>query len=169
VRSFGFVRDPYARFVSAFLHLQKRSAAHRGMTIEQIAYDVLDEERIRLDWKFIHFAPQYRFFYQGSTRLVDHIWRIEDLPARWSEVCAALDIDVALASENRGDLRDVVALNAAVLGRINRLYARDFAFFGYPMKSGLVCEERERAPYPRYADLWPERRDLEITSAQRVP
>lgn len=169
LKSFGLVRDPYTRFISAILHLQNRAAAFRGMTVEQIAYDVLDEERIRLDWKFIHFAPQYRFFYAGNARLVDHLWRVEDLPQEWDGLRRTLDIDVTLPSENRRDLRDHVPLNAAVLGRINSLYARDFAFFGYPMRSGMVSGERERTPYPRYADLWPERRDLDITSAQRVP
>jgi hypothetical protein len=169
LKSFGLVRDPYARFVSAFLHLQRRCPAFRGLSIEEVAYDVLDEERIRLDWKFIHFAPQYRFFYEGNTRLVDHLWRVEELPQKWDDLCSTLDIDVSLSSENRRDLREQVGMNAAVLGRINRLYARDFAFFGYPKRSGTVLAEREREPYPLYADLWPERRDLDITSAQRVP
>ena len=40
-RSFGFVRDPYARFVSSYLHLKRWSADHRALTLDELVFDSL--------------------------------------------------------------------------------------------------------------------------------
>jgi hypothetical protein len=167
-RSFGFVRDPYARFVSSYLHLKRWSAEHRALSIEELAFDILDEERIRFDWKFIHFAPQYRFFYEGTQRSVDRVWKAEDLPTAWSDLRAAFSVDAALASENRGDLRDAAVLGDAALSRVNQLYARDFALFGYAMRPSREKPKPARGPFAVFSDLWPERRNLQMTDATKT-
>jgi hypothetical protein len=167
-RSFGFVRDPYARFASSYLHLKRWSPEHRALSIEELAFDILDEERIRFDWKFIHFAPQYRFFREGTGRSVDRVWKTEDLPSAWSDMQAAFSVDATLASENRGDLRDSPALGDAVLSRINQLYARDFALFGYATKPSGAKPRPARGPYAAFVDLWPERRNLDMTEASKT-
>jgi hypothetical protein len=167
-RSFGFVRDPYARFVSSYLHLKRWSADHRALTLDELAFDILDEERIRFDWKFIHFALQYRFFYEGTQRTVDSIWKTEDLPGAWDEVRSEYGVDAKLVSENRGDLRDTAALSPAIEARINQLYARDFMLFGYPMRPSSAMPRPARGPFASFAELWPERRNLDITEASKV-
>jgi hypothetical protein len=167
-RSFGFVRDPYARFASSYLHLRRWSPEHRALSIEELAFDLLDEERIRFDWKFIHFAPQYRFFYEGTRRGVDNVWKAEELPAAWQELERTFAIDAKLASENRGDLRDAAPLGDAVVARINQLYARDFAYFGYAMRPSRGKPGPARGPYVAFLDLWPERRNLEMTDASKT-
>jgi hypothetical protein len=167
-RSFGFVRDPYARFASSYLHLKRWSPEHRALSIDALACDILDEERIRFDWKFIHFAPQYRFFYEGATRSVDRIWKTEELPSAWSEMQKAFSVDAPLASENRGDLRDSAVLGDTVVARINELYARDFALFGYAMRPSRAKPVPPRGPFASFLDLWPERRNLDITDRTKT-
>jgi len=167
-RSFGFVRDPYARFVSSYLHLKRWSADHRALSMDELAFDILDEERIRFDWKFIHFAPQYRFFYEGKERTVDRVWKTEDLPRAWDEMCREFSVDAKLASQNRGDLRDTATLSPAIEARINQLYARDFKFLDYPMRSTGAKPRPARGPYTAFVELWPERRNLDITEASKA-
>ena len=167
-RSFGFVRDPYARFVSSYLHLKRWSADHRALSMDELAFDILDEERIRFDWKFIHFAPQYRFFYEGKERTVDRVWKTEDLPGAWDEMCREFSVDAKIASQNRGDLRDTANLSPAIEARINQLYARDFKFLDYPMRSTGAKPRPARGPYTAFVELWPERRNLDITEASKA-
>jgi hypothetical protein len=167
-RSFGFVRDPYARFVSSYLHLKRWSADHRALSMDELAFDILDEERIRFDWKFIHFAPQYRFFYEGKERTVDRVWKTEDLPGAWDEMCREFSVDAKIASQNRGDLRDTANLSPAIEARINQLYARDFKFLDYPMRSTGANPKPARGPYTAFVELWPERRNLDITEASKA-
>ncbi len=158
--SFGFVRDPYARFLSSFVHLRHWNKDYSALSQEELVFDLLDEERIRGDWKFVHFAPQYRFFYEGTTRAVSHLWKVEALPAAWDEVRAKFSIAAPLTVENKLDA-PVPALSEAVIGRLNLLYARDFALFDYPKRAGTLRETRTL--YRKFTALWPERRGLDVS------
>jgi sulfotransferase famil protein len=160
-RSFGFVRDPYARFVSSYLHLKHWNRDWRDVTPDDLLFDVLDEERIRGDWKFVHFAPQYRFFYEGTMRAVTELWKAEALPGAWRQVCDAFDLRGELTTENR--IGGEVALGAGAVSRLNQLYARDFALFGYERRRGAAFFRKPRALYAGFAKLWPERRDLDVS------
>jgi hypothetical protein len=168
LRSFGFVRDPYARFISSYLHFKHWNPDHASLTPEELAFDLLDEARIRSDWKFIHFAPQYRFFYEGRRCVVSHVWKVEDLPQAWHEVQREFSIDTILTQENRLGYEYFEPMSAALIGRINSLYARDFALFGYPVKPGAMPKQGKRDFYARFARLWPERRGLDISDAAEV-
>jgi hypothetical protein len=158
--SFGFVRDPYARFLSSFVHLKHWNKDFAALRQEELAFDLLDEERIRGDWKFVHFAPQYRFFYEGTARAVTHLWKVEDLPSAWDEVRAKFSIATPLTVENKLDA-PAPALSEAVIGRLNLLYARDFALFGYAKRPGTSREPRTL--YRKFTSLWPERRGLDVS------
>jgi Sulfotransferase family len=163
--SFGFVRDPYARFLSSFVHLKHWNKDFTALSQEELAFDLLDEERIRFDWKFVHFAPQYRFFYEGTARAVSHLWKVEDLPAAWDEVRAKFDFSAPLTVENKLDA-PAPALSEAVIGRLNLLYARDFALFGYATRPGGTREARTL--YRKFAALWPERRGLDMSDKMDI-
>ncbi len=163
--SFGFVRDPYARFLSSYVHLKHWNKDFAALSQEELAFDLLDEERIRFDWKFVHFAPQYRFFYEGTTRAVSHLWKVEDLPAAWDEVRAKFAVAAPLTVENKLDA-PAPALSEAVIGRLNLLYARDFALFSYAKRAGGAREPRML--YRKFAALWPERRGLDMSDKTDV-
>jgi hypothetical protein len=167
-RSFGFVRDPYSRFVSAYLHFKRWNPDHASLTPDELAFDILDEARIRSDWKFVHFSPQYRFYYEGTRSVVSHIWKVENLPEAWREVCKQFSIEADLRGENRGGYEYFEPLSRALIGRLNVLYARDFALFGYKMKPGTPPGRSARDFYSRFVRLWPERRGLDISDAADV-
>lgn len=164
-RSFGFIRDPYARFMSSYYHFKRWNPAHSSLTPEQLAFDILDESRIRSDWKFIHFAPQYRFFYEGTRCVVDEVFKFEDLPFVWSAVRRQFAIDTDLTVENRLASRFFEPMSENLIARINLLYARDFALFGYLPLQAKNHAANGREIYSRYVRLWPERRGLDISDA----
>lgn len=167
-RSFGFIRDPYARFMSSYYHFKHWNPNHESLTPEELAFDLLDEARIRSDWKFIHFAPQYRFFYEGTRRQVQKVFRFEDMPSAWAEAQRAFAIDEGLTIENRLSSRFFEPMSEALIARINFLYARDFALFDYtprPVKKQKRTEKGGRDYYGYFARLWPERRGLDISDA----
>jgi len=164
-RSFGIIRDPYTRFMSSYYHFKRWNPAHESLTPEDLAFDVLDEARIRSDWKFIHFAPQYRFFLEGKRCVVDRIWKFEDLPNAWSEAKREFSIDTDLAAENQRGFRYQEPMNERLIARINFLYARDFALFGYVPRRAKQHAAKGHDFYARHAKLWPERRGLDISDA----
>ena len=164
-RSFGFIRDPYARFMSSYYHFKHWNPAHGSLTPEELAFDILDEARIRSDWKFIHFAPQYRFFLEGKRCVVDHIWKYEELPGAWQEAKREFSIDADLTVENQLALRYREPMSDRLIARINFLYARDFALFGFAPKRAKRQGAKGRDFYGYFAKLWPERRGLDISDA----
>jgi len=166
-RSFGFVRDPYARFVSAYLHFKRWNPHYESLTPEELAFDILDEARIRSDWKFIHFAPQYRFFYEGQCCVAWRVWKMENLPAAWHQLRNDLQLDADLPELNKLSPEWFEPMSEALVGRINMLYARDFALFGYAKRPGREPRAR-RGFYSRYRKLWPELRNLDISDASEI-
>ena len=166
VKSFGLVRNPYDRFLSCFAYFKNWNAQFERLSPEELVFDVLDEERIRCDWKYIHFAPQYCFFYRDGRRAVDHIYYLEDLPHAWDRIRRDFGLAADLRRENESDAAEKVTLSERLIGRLNCLYARDFAYFGYdkrPARASVV-----RRPYPAFSKLWPEHRGLDISDRHRV-
>src|SRR5262249_34899601 len=100
------------------------------------------------------------FFYEGSTRAVSHLWKVEDLPSAWDEVRAKFAVAAPLTVENKLDA-PAPALSEAVIGRLNLLYAPDFALFGYPTRPAAA--RAIRTLYRKFAALWPERRGLDTS------
>lgn len=166
VNSFGFVRNPYERFRSCFTYFKNWNTPFAELTAEELAFDLLDEERIRGDWKFIHFAPQYCFFYVDGRRAVDRIYYMEDLPQAWDRVQRDFRLTADLKRENESEGAPEIELSDRLIGRLNSLYARDFAYFGYDKKPARASSVRR--PYPAFSKLWPEYRGLDISDRHRV-
>ncbi|MBV8978583.1 MAG: sulfotransferase family 2 domain-containing protein [Alphaproteobacteria bacterium] len=166
-RSFGFVRDPYARFVSSYRHLKHWNRDLERLTPEELAFDLLDEERIRFDWKFIHFAPQYRFFYEGPVRTAE-IYKVEDMSAAWAAASKAFGLSAGLPRENRLDGEGGTGLSHGVIARLNLLYARDFKLFDYPMVPAPDKARDTRDLYAKFVRLWPERRNMDISDKTEI-
>lgn len=145
---FGFVRNPYTRLVSAF-HERNKQLGISGDTdtdINQFIQTELNEINIRFDWKYIHFCPQYFFFYQGGKCRVDYIGRFESLGRDYARAAnlANLEADTDLPHLNRrstdkhdpGAAEEEIArcleqFDPTSLAILNRLYDRDFVYFGY--------------------------------------
>jgi hypothetical protein len=140
---FTFVRDPLARFVSAYDHIQtddlwdylpemKRLVDHHGGTVAEVATGLRpDSDLLALPW----FAPQHTFLEIRGRLAVNRVFKTE---------CFASDLDLIrretpiqfreLAPVNRrGDTAAVPAsrLGGPAVANLRRLYSRDFTLFGY--------------------------------------
>ncbi len=167
--TFGVVRDPYARFVSALKHFHAHGGYQMRMTPDTFIDRYLNHTTLRSDWRFIHFCPQYRFFHRGERCLVDLVGRFEDLPPFIDEVSDRLGLLLTLPDDN-ASVTDDIALGDAAVAAINHFYARDFALFGYEPRSTPtgVTPLGTRILYADFDSLWPEERGLDTTELLRV-
>ncbi|MCB2127518.1 MAG: sulfotransferase family 2 domain-containing protein [Rhodobacteraceae bacterium] len=142
--TFGFVRNPYDRFVSAFHYLRSdktsaRDAAWGRQFLGQYA-DFRDFAQAMLSpvrrgpvLGWLHFLPQTYFLCDRQNRvLVDFVGRQES----FSEDLATVNERSGLALANqrartvaRDDYRSYYSAETAHL--VERIYADDFALFGY--------------------------------------
>ncbi len=140
---FAFVRDPLARFVSAYDHIStddlwdylpdiKRKADRQGATVAEVAERLgPDSDLLALPW----FAPQHSFLEIRGRVAVNRVFKTESFTS---------DIDV-IRRETQIRFRGVAPVNcrgdsavstAERLGpdgvaNLRRIYARDFTLFGY--------------------------------------
>jgi hypothetical protein len=141
---FTFVREPYARFASFYRSkisrpfegaIRPRFAKlgfRAGMSIDKVL-DLVEATPVAdLDQ---HLAPQSSIVFAGEKPRVRFIGRIEQLKAGLDEIAAqsGTRIDVPRVNVTAGtpDRDDREPLSAAARTRLARLYAEDFARFGY--------------------------------------
>ena len=164
VKSFGFIRNPYNRFVSAYWHIKGYNRSFEYLSIEDLAFDMLNEENIRYDWKFIHFIPQYRMFFYKDKQVVLKLWKIESLSTTWSDICIEYGIKSKLEYENVRINCPNIVLSDRLKSRINFLYARDFNLLGYePWQIDNYNSNNINHLYVDYVSMWPEWRNNNIS------
>jgi hypothetical protein len=105
-RSYALVREPGHRFLSAVLQ-RMREFRNYSSPSELTLKAVLDEASQVIDWlqqrktfcdvEFIHFARQSDFIYNGNTKIVANVYRLEDFPLMADEF--ARRFAVKLSSE----------------------------------------------------------------------
>lgn len=167
--TFGVVRDPYSRFVSAFKHFRAYSGCDEKLTPEDFAQRYLNHALLRHDWRLVHFAPQYSFFFVGQRCAVDLIGRMESMSDFLSALSKRLGFEIYLAKENVGP-DDKVELSDDLIATINHFYARDFALFGYPMRTPKAGAKvlGDTGLYKVFEGLWPENRGLDCKELNRI-
>lgn len=167
--SFGVVRDPYSRFVSALKHFRTYSGGDAKLSPEAFAQRYMNHALLRNDWRLVHFAPQYTFFFTGQHCTVDLIGRMESMSGFLSDLSKRLGCDIYLAKENVGS-DDVIELSDDLIATINHFYARDFALFGYAMrKPGPGAKVLgDLGIYGPFEELWPEERGLETKEMTKI-
>lgn len=143
--AFGFVRNPYSRVYSAFLERKSQWGLTGEVDFNQFVRSELNEINIRFDWNFVHFCPQFHFFYRGGKCKADFIGHFETLQRDFPRALnlASLDADIDLPYLNRRSIDATDSKNnlekshhlekydAISLSVVNRLYDRDFVYFGY--------------------------------------
>lgn len=140
---FTFVRDPLARFVSAYDHIQtgdlwdylpemKRLVDRIGATVGEVA-ERLDPaaELFSLPW----FAPQHTFLEIRGRLAISRAFKTESFASDLDVIRAETPVrfrDIA-AVNRRGATADPTAarLGDAAVANLRRVYARDFTLFGY--------------------------------------
>ena len=140
---FTFVRNPLARFVSAYDHIQtgdlwdylpemKRLLDRQGGTVAEVAERLgSGSEILTLPW----FAPQYSFLEIRGRLAVNRVFKTESFASDLDVIRAEASIRFRdLAPVNRrGEPAATPAdrLGAAAVANLRRVYARDFTLFGY--------------------------------------
>lgn len=140
---FTFVRDPLARFVSAYDHIQtddlwdylpemKRLVDRLGGTVGEVAERLEPAaDLLSLPW----FAPQHTFLEIHGRLAINRAFKTESFAGDLDVIRAETPIRFRnVAPVNRRG--DSAALPVARLGdagaaNLRRLYARDFTLFGY--------------------------------------
>lgn len=142
---FTFVRNPLARFVSAYDHIQTddlwpalaevRDLVNRqGRSVAEVAAGLQPgSDLLTLPW----FAPQHTFLSlaAGGSPAVNRVFKTETFAADVELLLADMPLRLRpLASVNRhgGPESDPAArLSAAAIATLRRIYSRDFTLFGY--------------------------------------
>jgi len=142
---FTFVRDPLARFVSAYDHIQTgdlwpRLAEIRGLvnrhgaTVAEVAAGLdTDSDLLRLPW----FAPQHTFLslVVGGQPAVNRVFKTEtfttDVELLLAEVPLRLRPPASVNRRGNPEADPTARLSADAIATLRRIYSRDFTLFGY--------------------------------------
>ncbi len=132
---FGYVRNPYDRFKSAYNQYWLMNPDHELMDVNSFAEKYINDLSIRYDWNLIHFCPQYLFFYDGRKRIADFIGKQEKYAEDLIFISSVLGfhIEHQVINKSRSDNIRKQDYSAKTLRLINELYERDFILFDYPM------------------------------------
>lgn len=127
---FGFVRNPFDRFVSYCAFMTRAKGEFER-----------DPKAVMRHFLFtapphnhILFKPQHQFFV-GSDRqlLTDYVGRVEQMQLSYDEVCRRIGIPSTpletVNSSRRGDYRDYY--DQQLVDAVAKLYARDLDLFDY--------------------------------------
>ena len=145
---FTFVRNPFARMVSAFFFLKKggrnqfdaRWARQHLSAFSDLEtfVDALQDESFAtpiLAWQ--HFSPQYPYVTDPSGRiLVDFIGKVETIETDFQFVCSRLNVRATLAHHNQSNHKDFrTYFNDRMYEIVYNLYKMDFTLFDYDRES----------------------------------
>lgn len=146
---FAFVRHPMDRFVSAYFYLAQRpvhpalgnEVVHRAGSFEKFVQLVQAEPQIVRH--IVHLWPQWEFVCDAAGKLlVNEVYRFEDLPGAWDEVCKRIGIDGKSLPKANISMHQRWQSYACerVFEFVKSVYAEDFKRFGYhincsPMKT----------------------------------
>lgn len=142
---FTFVRDPLARFVSAYNHVctddlwpsleEARELVGRlGDTVSAVATGLrADSELLRLPW----FAPQHTFLglAPGGLPAVNRVFKTESFTPDLELLLRDVPLPLRPLAEinRRGDRQGdpAATLSPEAVASLRRVYGRDFTLFGY--------------------------------------
>lgn len=142
---YGFVRNPYSRFVSLYNYFTKMNEQHPfykyNAPIVKVVhrYDSLNAfceafEELRLKGNF-HFRPQVMYFTSEHEQYkVDFTGKYENLQSDFNALCEKVGLDTfeLPVANSSGQVQDYMALYSDESKKvIENFYKDDFDFFNY--------------------------------------
>lgn len=142
---YGFVRNPYSRFVSLYNYFTKMSEEHpfykyNGPIVKVVhRYDDLNAfceafQGLRLNGNF-HFRPQVGYFIsENQDYKVDFIGKYENLQNDFNSLCEKVGLEQfeLPVANSSGRVRDYMSLYSDESRKvIECFYKEDFEFFNY--------------------------------------
>jgi len=143
---FGFVRDPYARFLSAISqHLKLATPAIRKAILSEpdlfyrfassFALNVLDMDAIENDHRLVHFRPQVHFHNLDGQRWTDFAFKLEQPETmQGTPVAKFLPNMSEVRNKTQGYSEsgyETDRLSPQAIGALTRFYDADFGCFAY--------------------------------------
>ena len=129
---FGFVRNPFDRFVSYCAFMTRR-----GGEFQRDPQGVMRHVLFTLKpTQHVHFQPQWTQLADADgTLLTSKVGHVETLQADYDAICADLGLPTAVLervnASSHEDWRSYY--NADLRRAVHTLYARDFELFGYAL------------------------------------
>ena len=139
--TWGFVREPLGRFVSAFFHTpnitgypqDNKGLIEFARLVADVGIDIADAKS-GLGPVHHHFIPQHYFLCADDDEiLVDYVGRYSYLPAHWNYVCNKIGVQpVELAHRRKSDYNYQYAefYTNELVDILKTLYAKDYQIFG---------------------------------------
>ena len=127
---FGFVRNPFDRYVSTCFFLNRRNPGFNGHELEFLR-SAINRPRFR---QRILALPQYRLLTdENNTLMMDYTGRYETLQESYDEICRHVGIAPArLQRRNESRHRDYACYYDAPLRQaVAEWYRKDFEMFDY--------------------------------------
>ncbi|EAK0446067.1 sulfotransferase family protein [Campylobacter lari] len=142
--SFGFVRNPHDRLVSAFFYLKKgggnkedsqwaQKHLNQYNSFEQFVL-ALNETKVKKEiFKCIHFVPQYHFLCDRNKNiLVNFIGKTENISEDFQIVLSHLNLQRTLTISNPSNHQHYLSYyNKTTYKIVCKLYKYDFKLFNY--------------------------------------
>ena len=130
---FGFVRNPFDRYVSTCFFLNRRNPGFNGHELEFLRI-AINKPRFR---QRILALPQYRLLTdENNTLMMDYTGRYETLQESYDEICRRVGIAPArLQRRNESRRRNYACYYDAPLRQaVAEWYCKDFEMFDYDME-----------------------------------
>ena len=140
---FGFVRNPFDRFVSACFFLNRRNPGFAGHEVEFMRRAIA-RERFR---QRVLALPQYRLLAdENDAPALDYVGRYETLQESFDEICLRIGIaPSALGRRNESRHRGYEGYyDASLKEAVAEYYRKDFALFGYD--AGMIATDPPTGP-----------------------
>lgn len=135
---FGFVRNPFDRFVSTCFFLNRRNPGFTGREVGFMR-QAIGKERFR---QRILAMPQYRLLTdERDTLMMDYVGRYETLQQSFDEICRRIGIAPAAPSRRNESRhrRYACYYDASLQQAVADWYRKDFELFGYD--AGKIAPE----------------------------
>ena len=145
---FGFVRNPFDRFVSAYVFLFRRSLKQQPRSPDELIGDMkaaLQRARFR---RRVLIQPQNELLEDKQGRLaLDFIGRYEQLESDFEFICQHLGICASLPHSNPSEhLHYSHYYDDELRTRVSDFYARDFEQFDYAFHSDVKYGRGHASP-----------------------
>lgn len=166
---FTFVRNPYDRIYSAFLQDQYAAAHYSEWRLvkepklasvnndfNRYILEIVKNANIAESWEWICFCPMHEFSRRDGKCLMNFIGRSETLDVDLKKLSTLLrapivksdDKNASFGVSKASDQSYLRYYNRATVEVVNEIYARDFEYFGYLMRSPEA--------HPEYGDAAPQ-------------
>lgn len=133
-KTFAVIRNPLDRFVSHYRYLKSNPSRFPELSaINNLdAYaDAIQAGRQDVIRRPERVMPQHEWVYSDDTLLAQQLFRFEDLPDAFAEICNFLGIPRRTLPRCNVSTAPAPHVSRAVRQFVARRYARDYELFGY--------------------------------------